>query len=1363
MPIVLMKTDVMPEAAKANLEQLKSYSKSTLKSHKLKLAKRRKEAQKFNAELEKRIAKSMALIDSSPELSKAEKKKLKEDTYKKLSALRLTNIDITKPMESSSVGKAIETIATPIRAAARGAIEATPILSQVVTDLGTSHSPAAPTASKTEHIFEAGGSFIPIGFTAGLIGKGINMATKLPLGIKTISALNKAVKAKELLQAAGKGITAYAEWGGADLASNAFKKNYKLDEALKSGKTGAAITIYNKAINTLVPGNSMAKWAFKAGGLAALDILKHIKENNENYSLNRKDWHDLTFKLVQDLMLTKDPAALKGKFADSVEKVMKTNVIPGIKSKVKSFVGEEAGGGNPATGLKAVVGGTKKVVKAITKPVTEPIVKHVLAPIAVKAHTNKLYSIPTELSIKTLKDAGVELPDIQTKGWNVLLRFFKSPQWDKRAGLKNLKDILRSAELTKSMNKNFIVGMLKPYTELAPDLKKALDEVVFPEEAKEVHLEATRKAKEAALNPKDRAALEARRKTNPRPKANQEPFKARVKDILTKKGFTEDEITRIMRARDAVSFAINKTSSKLLENFKKTLGEEHPIVKAFEKQSKNFIVPLTRKMEGKTLVVTATDRSGKTILFKPVKNLAEAAKVKASVLSGETKVGRKGTLRAYGKGIDKDIKTRVLTPKELNLNNASVFEALNEAHRATASTLEKMRGSKGMPNEAAAKVAKALNDKFEKELNKRSNLGQHLLKQDMVAGFTPDDVDYAIRAFINNAYNKIEKNTLSFAADGIIKELRKANVDKHTLNDAIRILHDMIDPSDPSLGAKALNLVSGITATMYIGFKVSTALVNAMSALTNTLESSGYLSDSTASATAETVKALKDIILYDEFHVGGKGKGRAEALKNSPLTPDEIIMLDHARNFGLTETSFTDQFKEFMSQGKESKINKLVNAAFFLMEKTERPVRGTTYLAMYRMLKKTSVGKDVDFFNKVEEQARGGGIPSDALIGRLSKNPDFAKETVTAAKNLIDYYKKHTDLSLTAEELKKLEDSINYLESNHEANPTLEAHVIGAITNEMSTITAKAMSELVKKSHGEYGKKARILGERGNGVSGAGLRAVTLLQHYIMNKVNMYADLLSRKDTNKAALLKAAAVYFLIGGVGGMPFVAQGVKGYDWLKKKLTWSNVQTPSALNTWLKKRNMWTRGVATALGVDLSGASALNFPTMPGVNFALYDNIKQGARYFERGQYSRGLERMLPSVAANPLTAARKYVEGETTSHGKQLLLGGKPVNQYTFKQAVLKALGFNPVTANSEELDKYYTVRNIMWQANKYRSDALSEAIKDLNAGNTEHAKAVVKKYNDDLRKIYNRLKEAYPKLGELRLIRKITRKQLIQKG
>jgi hypothetical protein len=242
-------------------------------------------------------------------------------------------------------------------------------------------------------------------------------------------------------------------------------------------------------------------------------------------------------------------------------------------------------------------------------------------------------------------------------------------------------------------------------------------------------------------------------------------------------------------------------------------------------------------------------------------------------------------------------------------------------------------------------------------------------------------------------------------------------------------------------------------------------------------------------------------------------------------------------------------------------------------------------------------------------------------------------------------------------------------------------------------------------------------------------RTFYALQSYIQHTLNyLWNRSSSGSRADQKAVLRLLWAMFLIGGLPA------GAPGSDELDKLiLKWFGYSPKLAFKGWARKHAkeygtagemlegfVW-RGVPGALkpfgvGVSFTGSTQLRMPvisniiagddmakTLTGPVGGLVQKGVMAGRQAGRGDYDRVIEYLLPTAAANVMSAVRQSTEGVRTSHGKVVEYKGKPLKLQP-QEAAIRALGMQPArTADISETRG--AEKSIQAEWNERRRDAL----------------------------------------------------------
>jgi len=217
------------------------------------------------------------------------------------------------------------------------------------------------------------------------------------------------------------------------------------------------------------------------------------------------------------------------------------------------------------------------------------------------------------------------------------------------------------------------------------------------------------------------------------------------------------------------------------------------------------------------------------------------------------------------------------------------------------------------------------------------------------------------------------------------------------------------------------------------------------------------------------------------------------------------------------------------------------------------------------------------------------------------------------------------------------------------------------------------------------------------------------LQSYIQHMLNyLYHRSSSGNRADQKAVLRLLFAMFLLGGA---PVGAPGSDELDKLIQRLF--GYSPKLALKGWTRKfaqeyasagemlEGFVWHGIPGAfkpfgVGVSLTGATQLRIPiisnmiagddmtrSLTGPVGGLVQKGVMAGKALQRGDATRAVEYLAPTVVGNMMSAVRQSTDGVKTGHGKRVDYKGKPLKMEP-QEAVLRAVGLQPVrTADISE--------------------------------------------------------------------------------
>lgn len=275
---------------------------------------------------------------------------------------------------------------------------------------------------------------------------------------------------------------------------------------------------------------------------------------------------------------------------------------------------------------------------------------------------------------------------------------------------------------------------------------------------------------------------------------------------------------------------------------------------------------------------------------------------------------------------------------------------------------------------------------------------------------------------------------------------------------------------------------------------------------------------------------------------------------------------------------------------------------------------------------------------------------------------------------------------------------------------------------------------------------------RGDSPTASLFRAIFTLQSYSLNLLNLVGNRMVRsaKGDTKAmeSLFRIMAALMILGG-------SKSMLGVDELNKLMRrWTGKDYKLEVENQIREHgfkgfaDFLGNGIFGLAGVNLSNSMAIRVPVVSNLidNYSKHDspgeylmsltgifgsrgkNIDKALAAFDRGMHDRALEMIAPNFFANLMAAGRGYGEGLTTMTGKKIFDADGQQVQFTAQEAILKALGANPMAqAKRTELEGSFIALDKEW---KLRKTNVQTKVRDaFNEGDMDKARELIRNHNE----------------------------------
>ena len=248
------------------------------------------------------------------------------------------------------------------------------------------------------------------------------------------------------------------------------------------------------------------------------------------------------------------------------------------------------------------------------------------------------------------------------------------------------------------------------------------------------------------------------------------------------------------------------------------------------------------------------------------------------------------------------------------------------------------------------------------------------------------------------------------------------------------------------------------------------------------------------------------------------------------------------------------------------------------------------------------------------------------------------------------------------------------IRDRHKGTWTQESH-------EKAIKTAKKVSD---RAHGVYGKANLPHFAQGGGVGSQVVRAWYVFRTFSHNYLLTMYDLGFKKG-QAASMLYMALSPALFAGIGASVFtpilgaIARGAGMDDPEEKFYAWLE-DTYGMVSSELVRFGLFGAG---GYGISLKGSLAIGVTDLPttiedivGAPGSMVMDMHKGGKFILRGDYGKGIEKMMPLFLGNMMKAHREYTEGVTTGTNAPVFYGREQIKPDTIA-ALYRFLSFNPV--------------------------------------------------------------------------------------
>jgi hypothetical protein len=312
------------------------------------------------------------------------------------------------------------------------------------------------------------------------------------------------------------------------------------------------------------------------------------------------------------------------------------------------------------------------------------------------------------------------------------------------------------------------------------------------------------------------------------------------------------------------------------------------------------------------------------------------------------------------------------------------------------------------------------------------------------------------------------------------------------------------------------------------------------------------------------------------------------------------------------------------------------------------------------------------------------------------------------------------------------------------------------------------IDKLVRRTHQMFGKEGTIgLAKGDNDVSRSIVKQLTLLSGWTINQnINymkaggeVFADIVinsnglsdaakrAMKSTRLKSILTAYGFFFLIGGMGAMPFARHLI---DLLEDD------KDPDFINSLNYSDSVFTRllgsGLPALIGID---NSYRGFGFAPGniinnlkegkisVSQGVFEEVLDGLTDLAEGDVVKGSEKLLPLIggrlSGKIIKNIREATQGVTTKSGKYVTNEDGTVRKRSISTAISDILGIRISSKFNRESLRFFTEYDVKDAWIKAKQSVQKDIRDAMRSGDMEEATELKENFNKDLaeyRKEYN---------------------------
>ncbi|MEM1672152.1 MAG: hypothetical protein QXT86_08890 [Archaeoglobaceae archaeon] len=283
------------------------------------------------------------------------------------------------------------------------------------------------------------------------------------------------------------------------------------------------------------------------------------------------------------------------------------------------------------------------------------------------------------------------------------------------------------------------------------------------------------------------------------------------------------------------------------------------------------------------------------------------------------------------------------------------------------------------------------------------------------------------------------------------------------------------------------------------------------------------------------------------------------------------------------------------------------------------------------------------------------------------------------------------------------------------------------------------LQELIDKTFFDYTRANRPYWANPSTSFGALASIPLTLKGFVLNSINLYAEMFGQKQYKP--LLHSLAVFFVLGGLSGLPFVDDILDVIERVVKEPIRMKIRNSIKNNIGDTPADFLVKGLPYVLGLDFSSSIKIELPLPKGFNtdelskwlFGVYENViersNRGMEALLAGQYLEALIYLSPYGISLPLEAMRLHTEGMTTRGGRKVLIDGQEF-YLDGVDTFLRVLGFRPRSLAEVQDYRFMVERIKNWYKEekqrilkKYRiaverGDGFDEVLRDIYEFNRE---------------------------------------------